>query len=772
MLASLILSLAAQAPTAHIGIDATQLGHPVPKSLYGIFFEEINQAGDGGIYAELLRSRGLEGSNGNELPPGWRATGSVALDREQILNPARPVSLRLEPGSAAINDGYWGVPLRSGAKYRLVVWAKGSGPLQATLGRSTKLGDLTGSWRRYETTLTAVANDEKGSLSLAPSTGRAWIAFASLTPVETWKGRANGLRKDLAQAVDAMRPGFVRFPGGCYVEGGDRLADAFDWKRSVAPLQERRGLDRSMWGYPNTFGLGYHEYLRWCEDMGSAPLFVVNCGLSHREMTPMAEMDRWVQNTLDAIEYANGPATSKWGAVRARNGHPKPFGLKYIEIGNENGYSWAYGGPAAYEPRYRLIYDAIKKRYPEIVTVADIPVPHPMEIVDEHYYMSPSWFWQNSTRYDAYPRAGPKIYVGEYAVTQGAGNGNLAAALAEAAFMVGMERNSDVVTMASYAPLFVNVGNKQWNPDAIVFDNSRWYGTPSYHVQRLFGANRPTRLVKHTVTAPIPPYAVGGTVGLQTWRSQAEFKDLRVEADGKPVTLSNDWRFGRGQWSTDGGVIRQTADGDDRRAMLKGLDLSGAHHYRIDLKARKTGGDEGFIVMFNAKNDRDYLMWNVGGWGNTRHAFEKGSGGGRSGLGRGVNGSVETGRWYDLRIEGDGPRVRAYLDGNLVEEVVDQAVPDFTAIAGVDERTGELVIKAVNGSDEPREVQFDLGPGRFGPMATAEILTGPNLAAENSFDRPAEVAPVKSNVPVPVPAKEFGYRLMPRSVTVLRIKRR
>jgi alpha-L-arabinofuranosidase len=793
MLPSLLLSLTAvaqaPAPAIRIHVDTRKVGHAIPKSLYGIFFEEINQAGDGGIYAELLRNRGFEQASEGTLPVGWKevrenSAGTITLDKANPLNRAHPHSLRIEKSGAggsfgALNQGFWGIPLRKGERYKATVWVRGSAPFSiglhgdpgapGTEASYTAPGDR---WRKVEKVFTANLDSTNGSLAiLALSPQRPlWIGYASLMPVETWKGRENGLRKDLAEAVDAMRPGFVRFPGGCYVEGGDRLADAFDWKRSVAPIEERLGLAHSMWGYPNTFGLGYHEYLQWCEDMKAEPLYVVNCGLSHREMTPMSQMDRWVENTLDAIEYANGPVTSKWGAVRARNGHPKPFGLKYIEIGNENGYSWAYGGLPAYQERYKLIFDAIKKRYPNILTVADTPVPHPMEIVDEHYYMSSAWFWQNTTRYDRYPRSGPKIYVGEYAVTQGAGTGNLSAALGEAAFMVGMERNSDVVQLSSYAPLLVNVNNKQWNPDAIVYDNHRWYGTPSYHVQRLFGTNRPSRMLGHTIVAPVPAYSFGGGVGLQTWRSKAEFKDLRVEADGHELPVGSSWQFVRGEWSADGGVIRQTGEGDDRRAMLQGLSLDGAHKYRIDLKARKTGGDEGFIVMFGARGAGDYIQWNVGGWGNTRHAFERAMAGGRSTVGEGVNGHVETGRWYDIRIEGDGPRIRAYLDGKLIEEIVDKPVPDFTAIAGWDDKTKEVVIKAVNGSDAPREAEIDLGAGRFAPTGTAIVLAGPTLAAENSFAAPTRVAP--KTVKITGVSNKFRYHLEPRSVTVLRVSPR
>lgn len=766
-LIALASCLAQTQPSIAVNVD--RLKAPISRNLYGIFFEEINQAGDGGVYAELLRNRGLETLRGNELPVGWTPISGVGVDERDGPNPAHPASIALEAGGAVANDGFWGVPVRKRDRYRLVVWIKGPGKLIAKIGsESVALGGGSNQWTRVEKTVTAVETS-KGRIQFSAENGPAKIAYASLMPLKTWKGRGNGLRPDLAEHVSGMKPSFIRFPGGCYVEGGDRFEDAFDWKRSVGPVDERKGLAHSMWGYPNTFGLGYHEYLQWCEDLGAAPLFVVNCGINHRQTTPMEQMGDWVSYALDAIEYANGPVSSKWGALRAKNGHPKPFGLKYIEIGNENG-GWFYGGNAAYEPRYRKIYDAIKAKHPEITTIADWQINEPMEMVDEHYYQDPAWFWRNAGRYDAYDRSGPKIYVGEYAVTRGCGQGNLVAALGEAAFMAGMERNADVVTMSSYAPLFVNVNNRQWNPNAIVFDADRSYGTPSYYTQALFANNRADQNVEVSFPAwTTPPPALGGGFGLIAWRTQAEFKDLEVETDGKTVFSSQNLaltglKVRSGQWTVQDGVVREDEIRDDRAANFVGVDTTGAQKAVYRLKARKLAGDEGFIVVTDDK-DGGSLNWNIGGWNNTQTAFQ------RNGdiVGRAVTNApkIETGRWYDIRIEREGNRTRGYLDGKLVQEIVESGSPNFTAVAGIDRKHRELVMKIVNGSDDARHTRLDLRGASFGASGTVIVLTGPSLMAENSFDAPRLIAPRSAKLERVVPNMEYTFE--PRSVTVLRI---
>jgi hypothetical protein len=424
----------AAGPAARLTVDAAHPGPRISPMLWGIFFEDINLSADGGIYPELVRNRSFEDS---QQPEHWKlittgkAKARMAIDETRPLNAVNRRSLKLTVESAdhgaacLVNEGYWGMNMVGDAEYRFSLAARSDGTFRGNIlvtvvgGMSQALclgeiGGLSDQWKTFTLDLKSNGGDPQAKLVLSVAQpGTIWLAMVSLLPKKTWKG--HGLRPDLAEMLAGLRPSFVRFPGGCWVEG-DELKWAYRWKRTIGDVAERIPL-WNIWKYYATHGLGFHEYLVMCEDLGAEPLFVINCGMSHRENVPMDKMQEWVQDALDAIEYANGPATSKWGAVRARAGHPAPFHLKYMEIGNEN------GGPA-YQERYPLFYDAIKARHPEIRLVADVLTEkRPADIVDEHYYSSPEFFMAQSDRYDKYPRRGPKIYVGEYAVTHGSREG-------------------------------------------------------------------------------------------------------------------------------------------------------------------------------------------------------------------------------------------------------------------------------------------------------------------------------------------------------------
>jgi alpha-N-arabinofuranosidase len=420
----------------------------------------------------------------------------MAIDTANPLNPRNPRSLRWEIAGRAslVNEGYWGIAVQRGKRYRFSMYARCDGQFRGALTVSLQSADgqvyaqrtLRGfgkDWKPFSATLTSSGTDPKARLVLtANGDGALWLDMVSLMPVDTFKRRPNGLRADLAQMLVALKPSFVRFPGGCFVEG-DRMHNALRWRDTLGDVAERPAR-WCVWNYTSTQGLGLHEYLLMCEDLGAEPMLVVNCGMAcqyrNGDHIPLNELDEWIEDALAAIEYAIGPTTSKWGALRAKNGHPEPFPLRFVSIGNEN---W---GPL-YEERYARFYDAIKARYPQIQLIATAPVKsRPIDILDEHYYSTPEWFILNANLYDRYDRTGPKILVGEYAVTAKCGMGNLRAAIAEAAFMTGIERNADIVVMAAYAPLFVNVNDRTWNPDLIGFDSARCYGTPSYYVQQLF----------------------------------------------------------------------------------------------------------------------------------------------------------------------------------------------------------------------------------------------------------------------------------------------
>jgi alpha-L-arabinofuranosidase len=778
------------AAEATLAVHIDRPGIRISPLLYGIFFEEINRAGEGGLYAEMLQNRSFEDDRGDrdrepKNIPGWRliedpgAKATIKLDHSNPLNSRNPNSLRMEITSVGqlsagvANDGFNGLALAKGASYELSFYARCSqamrGPLLATLedqngliSENTLNFEPASQWKQYHGTIAAKASTCRGSLVLKSSSpGTLWLDEVSLFPRNTWKGRPNGMRLDLAEMLANLKPAFNRFPGGCYVEG-NRLTNAFRWKNSIGELAQRPG-HWNLWGYRSTDGLGFHEYLQLCEDLGAEPLFVINCGMAHEDSIPNNKLGPWIQDALDAIEYANGSVDSRWGSLRAQAGHPAPFHLKYMEIGNEN------GGPV-YEDHYGQFYDAIKAKYPKMTLVANTPVrSRPMDVLDEHYYDSPEFFMRNATRYDGYDRStSPKIYVGEYAVTQGCGKGNLRAAVGEAAFMTGMERNSDLVVMASYAPLFVNCGWRQWNPNAINFDNSRVYGTPSYHVQKMFSTHRgdvvlAADLVASTVKSPLK----GGAVGVGTWATQAEFKDIKV-VQGEKVLFQSEfskgiegWRTYRGNWQVQNGCLRQAELQDDVRAIAG---EKAWNNYTLTLKARKLGGNEGFLILFNVQDENAKSWWNIGGWGNTRHGLEL------DGIDAPfADGRIETGKLYDIKVENIHDRIRCYLDGKLIHDVRRHPLASIYAVASRAERSGDVIIKIVNAAVEPQAVRISL-VGLNGKVKSGTIteLTSANPTDENSLENPDKVVPKES------PLTEFGanfVRSLPgNSVSVIQLQ--
>jgi alpha-L-arabinofuranosidase len=766
---------------ATLTVHADQPGVKVSPVLYGIFFEEINRAGEGGLYGEMVQNRSFEDA---DKPAAWSlvrsegAEGAMALDAAQPLNEKNPHSLRLEITKAGrgrvgvANEGFKGIAVKQGAQYVLSLYARGAGDFKGPLAISVetvaggvlasgKIEGIGPEWKKFECALAAEETCPAARLVVAASApGTVWLDMVSLFPKKTWKDRPNGLRPDLAEMLAAMKPAFVRFPGGCYVEG-NKVANAFRWKDSIGDVARRPG-HWNLWGYRSSDGLGYHEYLQLCEDLGAEPMFVINCGMAHEDHVPMDQMGPWVQDALDAIEYANGPAESTWGSLRAKAGHPAPFKLKYLEIGNEN-------GGQLYQERYTLFYDAVKARYPDIVLVANVRTnQRPTEVLDEHYYSNPEFFIGRAEQYDKYDRKGPKIYVGEYAVTQNSGKGNLRAALGEAAFMTGMERNSDVVVMSSYAPLFVNVGWRQWNPDAICFDTARAFGTPSYHVQAMFSEHRGDVVLPAVVDAPLAESGPrGGAIGVGTWATQAEFKDLKVTRgdqvlfESKTADGLKGWRTSRGRWEAKDGVLRQTANETDVRAIIGDKKWD---EYTYTLKARKLGGAEGFLIMFRVQDEHAKAWWNLGGWGNRGHAVELGGIASPE-----VPGQIETGRWYDIRIELKGPAIRCYLDGKLIHDIQAPRLSALVAVAGRKSDSGEVILKVVNVSGKDQPTRVDLrGAGKKVKSATATVLASANPDDENTLEEPAKVAPVTR--PAEVSAADFRYTFPAHSVTILRLK--
>lgn len=788
------MALGQSKSTASLVVEADKLGPRVSPSLYGVFFEEINMAGDGGLYGELVRNRSFEESI---KPVHWKLVKEGVADAEMSIDSIYVMSeknthylklkvlLALEGYVGIVNEGYWGIPVKKGEEFDLSLYAMTpdginrslivllEAPDERLLAQAT-LDTLRPEWRQFKVTMVGLDDCPNARLVIrATEPGVIFLDVVSLFPKKTFKARSNGMRQDLAGMLDELKPSFVRFPGGCWVEG-DNLGLSYRWKQTIGDVADRR-TQYNIWQYWSTNGLGYHEYLQLCSDLGAEPLFVINAGMSHHGVVPMSGMKEWVQDALDAIEYANGPVDSRWGAKRAMNGHPAPFNLKYMEIGNENGGN-------DYAERYALFHDVIKAKYPEVHLIANVwdgyPKNRPVEIIDEHYYSAPEFFINNADRYDTYDRSGPKIYVGEYAVTQRCGKGNLLAALGEAAFMTGMERNSDIVRLSSYAPLFANVNYKKWNPDLINFNASEAYGTPSYHAQKMFSRNRSDVILQSKLQIQEPPRELppvrNGKIGLGTWNTQAEYKDMEVTRNGQTLLVSDlshgatGWKPVAGKWNIVGDALQQTADGIKLRA-YNGDSLWS--DYTFALKARKLSGAEGFLILFSVKDNDNYAWWNIGGWGNTKHAVEYCEDGWRVVVGKMETGSVETGRWYDIKIELSGEHIRCYLDGKLVHDLVyeNTALRSLHAVAGRDTSTGEIVLKVVNVSKHDFDTQLNIrGTKPLDGIGSASILTSVDPKDENSIEKPKNVFPRPEQVNGI--SNNFRYTFPAYSLTVLRLR--
>jgi alpha-N-arabinofuranosidase len=528
----------AAAPT--ITIDASTPAGKVSPLLYGLMTEEINHAYDGGLYAELIRNRAFLDDAAS--PAHWSAVQSagsaaaIALDTAQPLNAAIAASLRVEitqasNGHAAgiANDGYWGIPVKPNTRYRASFFARAApgitGPITAAIesqdGRTTyasgRVSGLTQEWKQYDVTLSTASVTPTANTRFVLTVdrpGTIWFSLVSLFP-PTYRNQANGFRPDLLQMLIDMRPKFLRFPGGNYLEG-DQIADRFPWKKTLGPLSERPG-HMAPWGYRSTDGLGLYEFLLWAEDMNAEPVLAVYAGYSLKGafVTPGPDLEPYIQDALDEIEYVTGPASSRWGSLRAKAGHPAPFKLTYVEVGNEDFFDRS----GSYDQRFTQFNRAIKARYPHLQVVSTVGFEHPEnqrvrsvtpDVVDEHYYRTVEAFLRARGQYDKYDRKGPKIFVGEWGAYETpfepwnprsrgeAPTPNMRAAIGDAAWMTEMERNADLIIMHCYAPLLVNVnpGGRQWRPNLIGYDALRVYGSPSYHAIKLFATHLGDELLK------------------------------------------------------------------------------------------------------------------------------------------------------------------------------------------------------------------------------------------------------------------------------------
>jgi alpha-N-arabinofuranosidase len=524
-------------------IKADQVAAHVSPMLYGLMTEEINFSYDGGLYAELVRNRSFK--EDAKEPVDWQlvqeqgGTGTMALDPSQPLNDAISTSLKLTVTQAGgkqrvgiANEGFWGIPVKPNTRYRASFYAKAggfTGPIRiaivsndgATVYASAQVPRVTGSWKKYEAILTtgrALPSAENRLVISAGSAGTVWFSMVSLFP-PTWNNRPNGNRKDIMQLLADMKPSFLRFPGGNYVEGRT-IATRFDWKKTIGDISERPGHMNDAWRYWSSDGMGLVEFLEWCEDLHMQPVLAVYAGysLAGERVAAGKDLEPFVQDAIDEIEYVTGAASTTWGARRAKDGHPAPFKLEYVEVGNEDQFDRQTG---SYAGRFAQFFDAIKAKYPKlnVITTAQVSGRTP-DVLDEHYYRrSEDEMASHAHDYDTRERAGQRVFVGEWATRVGAPTPNMSGALGDAAWMTGMERNSDLVIMESYAPLFVNVnkGGMQWPTDLIGFDAMASYGSPAYYAQQMFSLHHGDVVLPATAqgvpTREWQPPAPGGRRG-------------------------------------------------------------------------------------------------------------------------------------------------------------------------------------------------------------------------------------------------------------------
>jgi len=787
-LASLALCPVKAAEPLHLNVQVDQPGARINPAMWGIFFEDINFGADGGLYAEMVKNRGFEFPDAmmgwHKLSPS-KARGELSIGDEDPFTDKNPHYLRIESEGRDVfgvsNEGFRGMGVKKGEAYNFSAQIRnvsGSPTLRLELYSSkgalldrVRLDQIPPGWHKHSAVLRPNATDAKAVLYvLVEGKGTLDLDFISLFPENTWKQRPGGLRADMVQALADLKPGFLRFPGGCIVEGSE-LDKRYQWKNTIGPV-EYRPLLINRWNYEflhrpapdyyQTFGLGFFEYFQLSEDIGAEPLPILSCGLACQfnsgEACPLDELDPFIQDAIDLVEFANGGPDTTWGARRAAMGHPEPFNLKMIGIGNEN-----WNQP--YLERYAKFHAVLKKEHPEIELVSSSG-PSPADdrfdyawpilrqlkadIVDEHCYANPVWFFSSTHRYDRYDRNGPKVFFGEYAaqsdtIVSVENRNNWDCALSEAAFMTGMERNADIVCMASYAPLFAHVDAWQWTPDMIWVDNLRTLPTANYYVQKLFMHNRGDFVLPVQLSGDNAPNAACGGVDLSCYRGEAEFKDIMVTSGGRTLYESAD--------ITKGGRLGDSTWRD----------------YTISLQARKVSGPEGFIIGFRYDQQNTHLQWNLGGWGNTRHAIQSQLGVQDSIVAQ-VPGNIESDRWYDVKIELNGPKITCSLDGEVVQtaEVPLPRSEGVFASAVRDEQSGEIILKVANAHPSPSDVIIELdGVRLIEPTAKATVIAA-KLADVNSFDEPHKVSPVESSLKVKGP--KFRQTFGPNSFTVLRLK--
>lgn len=797
-----------------VNIDASDRSKEVSDTMWGLFFEDINSAADGGLYAEMVQNRSFEMEDSDY---SWKILSQHSkVQSTGGMNENNPHYMALVPDESIENDGYMGMSIKAGEKYKFSMYVmSGNSPSEfaVSLGgetitvKSEKAED--GKWQKLEGVIIPKETTDKAVLRIKNvGTPCSYIDVISLIPEDTYKG--HGLRKDLMEALEAIHPKFLRFPGGCAVEG-QTMDEAWNWKDTIGDVSERKEMINIWDGdgtYKMTYGLGFYEYFQMCEDLNMEPVPILNCGIAcqvrsgsaedEEHLVPMDKLQPYIDDALDLIAFANGTdENNEWTKKRIEMGHPEPFNMKYIGIGNEQ-----YG--EIYFERYAEFAKQIHEKYPEInlVTTSGTASSGNMndlawnwanknqeyaDLMDEHYYESADWFKTHAYRYDNYRRdTNTKVFLGEYA-----SKGNTwYNALSEAAFMTGLERNADVVRMASYAPMFAKYGNTQWTAaNMIWFNNDDYVLTPNYYVQSLFSNNQgdyslPTAVKMNGIEKDD---TLHGGIVVGSWGTHNEFKDIKVVSGDTVGFLTPDlsssdspteldtleswgWEVGNGEWTMKDGVIIQTSDETGSTCYIGDMN----YNYTLSLKAKKTAGGEGFQIGVAAEDGQNYYRINIGGWGNTTAKVQ-----------RIVNGvSAETGNvaeqsyvgdvhindneWYDVRVEVSDYEIKAYLNDEFICSYVKPSEYGPVYASSVyDKETGDVIVKLVNTMDSDVNVDLNInGAEVISNTAKTTVMSG-DTSLENSLENKNAIVPKETTITNA--ANEFTYSAPANSVNIIHL---
>lgn len=857
-----------------LDIDAGEKIHDISELLFGIFFEDINFAADGGLYAEKVVNRSFEFGNNakDDQFHGWQNVGSVSTevilnDNNGSLNENNTNYLLISNSSSSpagvANKGFLdGMNLIKDEEYNFSVYLKavdgfsGKVAVQLCAGESIAssavINEITDKWNKYSLSLKSSLTAESNvTLQLLIDEGIVAVDMVSLFPKDTYKGRENGMRKDLATMLEELEPKFLRFPGGCIIEGYDENT-AYDWKDSIGvdsngdPLMfngrygdvAARKQGTNLWTnlsmtddpYPSfmTYGLGFFEYFQLAEDLGAVGVPVINCGLfcQMRGCDPVEmntpEFEQYIQDMLDLVEFCRGDKETKWGAVRTSLGHEEPFELRYICVGNENegdvyferyeAFLEAFNSAKNSDPE---LYDGIELIYSSgafdathsenyyksyefaeewLESNPDKSINDFAGATDQHYYNQPEWFLRNADYYDEdnYVRdplfmtdtiygGGINVFLGEYA----AKSNTLKAALAEAAYMTGLERNGDIVKMAAYAPLFGNLTATHWSPDLIWFNNHLCTGSISYYMQKIFSINQGTQVLKSDLNgAAIPQKNLSGRVGVGTWYTSAEFDNIKITDNSSGKVLAEDkfnidtfwWDWEKatdGDFVVkDGKLIQQSKEmAYSNNGSVAYFGESEWENYTYTLQATKLDGAEGFIIPFAVGDNDNNFFWNIGGWDNTVSTLQHIENGIKTDRLAGTTKpfTVESGKTYNLKVVVNGRNVKCYIDDILYIDYTSGSESEAEAyqVVSTDEN-GDIIIKIVNVTGQNKNVAVNIDNVNVSSNAKIYQVKGESLADDNILGAPEDC--IMEEFTAEGFSEKFNYVVPKYSVTVIRLQ--